>query len=130
MTSRKYYCIALILTILLTGCGQPQMQEHSSEAADAGGGGTAVAPSTEIEQLEDDLFTLRYDGAYGLAELMQAGGASTDQGWPLILPERLLPEWLSITSDSLLAAAQSSHRQGRTRFCSAAILIGSVAAQW
>ena len=86
---RKLGCLAIGLLLCLTACApagdQPVNTEVHEEENVA-----AITLSTEIEELEEGLSAVRYQGDYGFDSFLEQGGAASDQEVVQYLAENLL----------------------------------------
>lgn len=100
---KKTFTVILFLAVLmmtLSGCGETS-DDTDSEMAESTNGSDitetseteAYAPiplTSEITELEDGFFAVRYEGDYGFDEFLAQGGASSDSEVVVYLSEHLL----------------------------------------
>lgn len=93
----------MVMTGIMAGCGQnttgAEQNTGRTEDTEATGSineaGTsslqsvAITPTEEIEELEDGLSVVRYEGNYGFGEFLAQGGAESDAGVAEYLMEQL-----------------------------------------
>ena len=94
--------LVLMVTGILVGCGdsrqagdsgQAEGSRQAGDSGQAGSGGRAgdpdedtkvklsrITPDTKIEELEEGLSVVRYEGDYGFQEFLEQGGADSDAG--------------------------------------------------
>lgn len=87
----------LVIALMLSGCGKkPGDQEKQNKESFPVSRGIAseetssIVPMSEIMELEDGFFAVRYDGDYGFEEFLAHGGASSDAEAAGYLAENLL----------------------------------------
>ena len=101
---------AMVMTGIMAGCSQnttgAEQNTDRTEDTEAAGSineaGTsslqsvAITPTEEIEELEDGLSVVRYEGNYGFGEFLAQGGAESDAGVTEYLMEQLSDNGLKI----------------------------------
>ena len=77
-----------VLMMALSGCGQTSDATDTTVAEDTNGSDitetdetvayTLIPLTSEITELEDGFYAVRYEGDYGFDEFIEQGGASSD----------------------------------------------------
>lgn len=102
--NKKLFAIllsAIAVTGILTGCSPESGKEEANTNNVNIEEGTAlkgmrIMPTEKIEELEDGLSVVRYEGTYGFDEFLQQGGADSDAGVAEYLMEKLSDSGLKI----------------------------------
>ena len=86
---RKLGCLATGLLLCLTACAPAGDQPVNTEVHEEENVAT-ITLSTEIDELEEGLSAVRYQGDYGFDSFLEQGGAASDQEVVQYLAENLL----------------------------------------
>lgn len=88
---------------ILAGCGNSDRNRQTNNTVNAGSGegettmnSVRVTPTEEIEELENGLSVVRYEGNYGFDEFLDQGGADSDERVAEFLMESLSESGLNL----------------------------------
>lgn len=96
-------CMGMAAAGIFAGCERNDRNRQTNNAVNAGSGeeetamnSIRVTPTEEIEELENGLSVVRYEGNYGFDEFLDQGGADSDERVAEFLMESLSESGLSL----------------------------------